>query len=414
MTRDIDVAVLGATGVTGRRVVAYLASRARNTNARWVAAGRDPDKVRRVLAEEGVHEAEVLTADIARAESVRALSERARVVLNLVGPYAPTGREVVAACVAAGAHYADLSGEMQFIRRVINEFDEVARAAGVKVVQPAGFESLPPDMLVRAVDERSKERFEQPLAEVELEARLKLPPGPLRPTDGLSGGTAQTMIAALLDDDAAVAVDPAALTADPARAEQIRTLSPIRVRPRRGSDGSVIAPMIPVAYINPAVIQRSAELSREPPFRYREGTALPSAGPMRAASLALAGVLGGLQALQRSSVHASPAARRRYARVMDAVMPTSGFGPRPDRLEGWTWSMTVHARTTGGHTLEGRVSGSGHVGYLATARMIGEAGLLLAEDGATPSSAGCLPPSLALGTANLNRFAPAGLMFEID
>ena len=222
------------------------------------------------------------------------------------------------------------------------------------------------------------------------------------------------MIAALLDDDAAVAVDPAALTADPARAEQIRTLSPIRVRPRRGSDGSVIAPMIPVAYINPAVIQRSAELSREPPFRYREGTALPSAGPMRAASLALAGVLGGLQALQRSSVHASPAARRRYARVMDAVMPTSGFGPRPDRLEGWTWSMTVHARTTGGHTLEGRVSGSGHVGYLATARMIGEAGLLLAEDGATPSSAGCLPPSLALGTANLNRFAPAGLMFEID
>ena len=94
MTRDIDVAVLGATGVTGRRVVAYLASRARDTNARWVAAGRDPDKVRRVLAEEGVHEAEVLTADIARAESVRALSERARVVLNLVGPYAPVAEIV--------------------------------------------------------------------------------------------------------------------------------------------------------------------------------------------------------------------------------------------------------------------------------------------------------------------------------
>ena len=76
--------------------------------------------------------------------------------------------------------------------------------------------------------------------------------------------------------------------------------------------------------------------------------------------------------------------------------------------------MTVHARTTGGHTLRGRVSGSGHVGYLATARMIGEAGLLLAEDGTTPSVAGCLPPSLALGTANLSRFAPASLLFELD
>jgi short subunit dehydrogenase-like uncharacterized protein len=95
-------------------------------------------------------------------------------------------------------------------------------------------------------------------------------------------------------------------------------------------------------------------------------------------------------------------------------MPASGFGPRPDRLEGYAWSMTVHGRTTGGHTIEGRVSGSGHVGYLATARMIGEAGLLLAEDGATPSVAGCLPPSVALGTANLSRFTPAGLTFQID
>ena len=408
------MAVLGATGVTGRRVAAYLASRARETNSRWVAAGRDPDKVRRVLAEEGVHEAEVLAADLARPESLRALAERARVVLNLVGPYAPAGRVVVAACVEAGAHYVDISGEMQFIRRVITEFDEAARTAGVKVVQPAGFESLPPDLLVRAVAERAKERFGQPPAEVDLEARMKLPPGLPRPTDGMSGGTSQTMIAALLDDAAAVAVDPAALTADAARAGHIRTLSPIKVRPRRGADGSVIAPMIPVAFINPAVIQRSAELSGDPPLRYREGTALPGAGAMRAPSLALAGILAGVQALQRSSVHASPAARRRYARMMAAVMPASGFGPRPDRLEGWAWSMTVHARTTGGHTVEGRVSGSGHVGYLATARMIGEAGLLLSEDGATPTVAGCQPPALALGTENLGRFAPAGLTFQID
>jgi short subunit dehydrogenase-like uncharacterized protein len=321
---------------------------------------------------------------------------------------------VVAACVQAGTHYADLSGEMQFIRRVIAEFDAAARSAGVKIVQPAGFESLPPDLLIRAVAERATERFQQPLAEVDLEARMKLPPGIPRPTDGMSGGTSQTMIAVLLDDDAAVAVDPAALTADSARAERIRSLSPIKLGPRRGTDGSVIAPMVPAAFINPAVIQRAAELAGDPPFRYREGTALPGAGAMRAPSLALAGILGGLQALQRGSVHASPTARRRYARMMGAVMPASGFGPRPDRLDAWTWSMTVHARTTGGQILRGRVSGSGHVGYLATARMIGETGLLLSEDGATPHAAGCLPPSLALGTVNLSRFTPARLLFDID
>jgi len=240
---------------------------------------------------------------------------------------------------------------MQFIRRVIAEFDEAARSAGVKVVQPAGFESLPPDLLIRAMAERAKERFEQALDTVDLELRISnLPPGLPRPTDGMSGGTSQTLIAVLLDDDAAIAVDPAALTAESARAEHIRSLSPIKLRPRRGTDGSVIAPMIPVAFINPAVMHRSAELWGDPPFSYREGTALPSAGAMRAPSLALAGILGGIQALQRRLVYASPATRRRYARMMGAVMPASGFGPRPDRLEGWTWSMTVHARTTGGHT----------------------------------------------------------------
>jgi short subunit dehydrogenase-like uncharacterized protein len=337
VARDVDVVVLGATGVTGRRVGAYLASRARETNSRWVAAGRDPDKVRRVLAQEGVDEVEVLAADIARPDSLKALAERARVVLNLVGPYEAMGREVVAACVEAGAHYADISGEMQFIRRVITEFDEAASVAGVKVVQPAGFESLPPDLLVGALAERAKERFQQPLAEVELEARVKFPPGLPRPTDGMSGGTSQTIIAALLDEDAAVAVDPAALTADSARAEHIRRLSPIKVRARRGNEGSVIAPMMPVAFINPAVIQRSAELSGDPPLRYREGTVLPGAGARRAPSLALAGILGGLQALQRSSVHASPAARRRYARgdarirVRPATGPPRGLDVVDDR-----------------------------------------------------------------------------------
>lgn len=413
MDRD-DLVVLGATGVTGRRVASYLASRARQTDSPWVAAGRDPDKVRRVLAAEGVNEAEVLTVDIADRPSLLAMAQRAKVVLNLVGPYAPIGREVVAACVEAGAHYADLSGEMQFIRRTVAEFDGPAQAARVKVVQPTGFESLPPDLLVRAVAERAKERFQEPLAEVELEGHVTFPPGVPRPSDGMSGGTSQTMVAALLDDDAAIAVDPAALTFDPQRAEQIRDLSPIRLRPRRSSEGGVIAPMLPVAFINPAVIQRSAEMSGDPPLRYREGTALPGAGAMRMPSLALAGILGGFQALMRRSVHGSPAARRRYARMLGAVMPASGFGPRADRLEGWTWSLALRARTTGGHPLSGRVSGSGHIGYLATARMIGEAGLLLARDGATPLASGCLPPSLAVGTANLDRFSPAGLSFEID
>src|SRR5262249_24096985 len=144
--RELDVVVLGATGVTGRRVAAYLAERAPATGLRWAAAARDPSKLARVLADEGAGEAPTLQADIADPGSLAWLAERASVVLDLVGPYTLYGRPVIEACVAAGAHYADLTGEIPFVRSIIDAFDAPARNAGVKVVQVAGFEALPPDL----------------------------------------------------------------------------------------------------------------------------------------------------------------------------------------------------------------------------------------------------------------------------
>jgi short subunit dehydrogenase-like uncharacterized protein len=44
--------------------------------------------------------------------------------------------------------------------------------------------------------------------------------------------------------------------------------------------------------------------------------------------------------------------------------------------------------------------------------MIGEAGLLIAEPGATPERAGCLTPAIALGTESVPRFERAGLRFS--
>ena len=60
-----------------------------------------------------------------------------------------------------------------------------------------------------------------------------------------------------------------------------------------------------------------------------------------------------------------------------------------------------------------RVDAEGHPGYLATARMLGEAGLLLAEEAATPQRAGCLTPATALGTASAPRFERARVRFGV-
>jgi short subunit dehydrogenase-like uncharacterized protein len=98
---------------------------------------------------------------------------------------------------------------------------------------------------------------------------------------------------------------------------------------------------------------------------------------------------------------------------MKKVFPGSGFGPDADRLENWSWQMAVRARTPGGNEVRVDVDAEGHPGYLATARMLGEAGLLLAEPGATPERAGSLTPATALGTDSLDRFEHARARFTV-
>lgn len=418
--RDLDVVVFGATSVTGRRVAAYLADRAGEGELRWAAAARDPAKLERILAEEGVDSFESITAELGDETSLREMASRAKVVLNLVGPYTLYGRPVIAACVEGGAHYADLTGEIPFARRMIAEFDSSAREAGVKVVEVCGFEALPPDLGVALAAEAAKDRWEEELAEVDLEVTTTKVPMPPRPSDYVSGGTFQSLAAAAGDPDSAVIADPGCLIDDESLAEQVRALSPIKVAPRRGMRGAVIAPMTPAAFINPAVIHRSmalraaAEGSTPHPFAYREGMAMPGGAVTTPFRYAAAGMLAGTQAAVGRVAQGSAAAGERASRVLSKVLPSSGAGPKADRLEPWRWRMDIRARTTGGNEVNVAIDADGHPGYLATARMLGEAGMLMAEPGATPERAGCLTPATALGTACAERFARAGLRFSVS
>jgi short subunit dehydrogenase-like uncharacterized protein len=417
--RDLDVVVFGATGVTGRRVAAYLAERSRETGLRWAPAVRDTAKLERQLEEEGVTAPETIAADVSDQGSLEAMAARTRVVLNLVGPYTLYGRPVIAACVAAGTHYADLTGEIPFVRHTIDEFDRPAAAAGVKIVNVCGFEALPPDLMVLLAAEAARERWNEGLAAIDLEVAVRPPPGRPRLSDGISGGTFQSLAAVAGGDDAAVIADPAALIDDLAAAAAVRRVSPIPLTPRRGAGDTVIAPMAPAAFINPAVIHRSAVLIAAAegrpaePFRYREGVELRGGVASMPARLAVAGLLSAAQVGTRALARARPSVREPIAGMLERVGPSSGFGPDADRLENWRWTMAAHARTTGGRELEVRLEADGHPGYLATARLLGEAGMLLAEDGATPDRAGCLTPAAALGGDCIPRFERAGLRFTV-
>jgi short subunit dehydrogenase-like uncharacterized protein len=234
----------------------------------------------------------------------------------------------------------------------------------------------------------------------------------------ISGGTFQSMAEAVGSIDPSVLADPAALIADPQAADAVRARSPIGLLPRRGTDGAAIAPMTPAAFINPAVIQRTAALAAEErgvalrPFRYREGVAIggpPVTLPLR---MGAAGMLAATQAGMRAAARARPSVRNRVAAGLRRMLPESGFGPAPDRLEAWRWRLTAEGRSADGDAVTVTADAEGHPGYLATARMLGEAGLMLAEPGATPGRAGCLTPAIALGTEHLDRFERAKLRFS--
>ncbi|MGI8462540.1 MAG: saccharopine dehydrogenase family protein [Solirubrobacterales bacterium] len=419
--RDLDVVVFGATSVTGRRVAAYLDERVAEVGASWGAAGRDAGKVKRVLAEVGVTAPVTLSADVGDSVSLEAMAARAKVVLNLVGPYTRYGKPVIEACVAGGAHYVDLTGEIPFVRRVIDEFDAAATGAGVKIVQVCGFEALPPDLAVTLAAEAAAERWSESLAEVDLDVTTTAaPPGLPRPSDFMSGGTIQSMVEIAADEGTSELTDPAVLLDSPAEAGEVRRLSPISVAPRRGEDGNVIAPMVPAAFLNPAVIHRSASLRAAgrgetfAAFRYREGFVLPGGSATLAPRFAAAGILSGAQAGLSGLTRAPLPVRRQIAAGLRRVLPSSGFGPAADRLEDWKWRIDVDARTSGGNRVAVEVLGEGHPGYLTTATMLGEAGLLLAEDEATPDRSGCLTPATALGTASADRFVRAKLAFKVS
>src|SRR5687768_8139002 len=106
MQRELDVVVFGATGYTGRLVAAYLAG---VPGLKLGIAGRNRAKLEALGL--GVP---ILVADAHDRTALDAVAARTRVVATTVGPYAKYGSDLVAACAAAGTHYADITGEVQW------------------------------------------------------------------------------------------------------------------------------------------------------------------------------------------------------------------------------------------------------------------------------------------------------------
>ena len=127
---DKPVIVYGASGYTGRLICEYL----REYNVPFTAAGRDAGKLKSSM-ETNVAGIETAQYEVATTEhTVEALTELFRgasVVCNTVGPFARYGPEVVEACLAAGVHYLDTTGEQDWVITCDETYGADFAAAGL-------------------------------------------------------------------------------------------------------------------------------------------------------------------------------------------------------------------------------------------------------------------------------------------
>jgi short subunit dehydrogenase-like uncharacterized protein len=404
--RDLDVVVFGATGFVGRLTAAYLAGGAAG-EARVGLAGRSRERLEGLRASLGSGAADwpLLAVDSSDAAAMKELAGAARVVATTVGPYRKYGLPLVEACAEAGTDYADLTGEPLFMRETIERFHDVAARSGARIVHTCGFDSIPSDLGVFLLYER---------AQADGAGELEDTTFALRAAKGsFSGGTLASLTGQLDEIRAErhlakVIMDPYALSPDRSSEPDLGDERDLRGVRHDDDLGMWQAPFA-MASINTRVVRRSNALQGHAygrRLRYREVMGFSDSLQGRASAVAVAAGTGALV----GGLAFGPTRA-----VLERFLPSPGEGPSEKTQRTGFFRIDVHTRTSSGRRYVCRISAPGDPGYAATAVMLGQAALCLAQDrDRLPARAGVLTPSTAMGDALVERLRAAGHTYEVE
>ncbi len=334
-----DLVVFGATSFVGQILTKYLSEyfSQQGEKLNWAIAGRSKNKLEEVKNSLGSlgKNLPVLIADAGNDSDLKALCANTRVVVSTVGPYALYGEPLIKACVENGTDYCDLTGETQWIKKMIETYEPQAQQSGARIVHCCGFDSVPSDMGVYYLQQQALKQFGAPATQVKM--RVKTLKG------GASGGTVASLINVIQE-----------AAADPVLRKQL--INPYSICPqdhtftqkqdfiktaKLDSDFNAwIAPFV-MAAVNERVVHRSNALS---------GNAYGSNFSYNEAILTGSGIQGRLKAVG-------------IVAGLGAFMFLRFFG-----------------KTNAGQSLRIKVTGDRDPGYGSTGKMLGQAAISLALD----------------------------------
>jgi short subunit dehydrogenase-like uncharacterized protein len=372
MNTQFDVIVFGATSFVGQILAQYLTDTfngPKQETLNWAIAGRSQTKLDEVTATINKPQLTTIIADAHDEAAIKAMCEQAKVIISTVGPYALYGETLVKVCAETGTDYCDLTGEVQWIDRMLKKYETSAKASGARIVHCSGFDSIPSDMGVYFTQREAHKSLGEYCSNISM--RVKAAKG------GASGGT----IASMLNITEEVMKDPA-LRKDLVNpylicpenhgntARQFDTKKPTFDQNFNGWT----APFI-MAAINTRVVLRSNALIDNMygnDFKYDEAMLVGKGFKGRLTATA---IVAGLAAF-----FIGAALKPTRWVLENYVLPKPGEGPSPkEQIEGY-YDIRFVGKTPSGKEIRSKAVGQGDPGYGSTSQMLGQVGACLALD----------------------------------
>lgn len=137
--------VYGANGYTGQLIVEECLRR----GIRPILGGRRAASLAPLAAQ---HQLEMRVASLDDSAALQRVLTGVRVVLHCAGPFFRTSASMVAACLATGANYLDITGEIAVFEACKARHKD-AQGKGIVIMPGVGFDVVPTDCLAARLSE---------------------------------------------------------------------------------------------------------------------------------------------------------------------------------------------------------------------------------------------------------------------